>query len=76
MPTAKDSRLADYIDLLLFESPERMRRQWVGGLAELDTHSAVRFGARFIWLSTEQMRTVVSEIIGRANATETTLAGS
>src|SRR5436190_22904470 len=35
-PGAKQARVADYIDLLLVESPSELTLQWLGGLAALD----------------------------------------
>ena len=54
-PGARAARVADYIDLLLFESPEDVRQQWTAGLAALDDESRRRSGALFAKLPAASM---------------------
>jgi hypothetical protein len=44
-PGAK-ARVADYVDLLLSESDDEVKLQWLGGLAELDEKRSPAFGSR------------------------------
>lgn len=46
-PGAKEARVADYIDLLLSESDEQLRAQWLDGLEALDAEAAAQFGFPF-----------------------------
>jgi len=43
-PGARGARVADYIDLLLSESPAETQQAWRTGLAALDASSKTRFG--------------------------------
>ena len=61
-PGAKEARVADYVDLLLSESDERVKLQWFGGLAELDEEARARFGAPFHELSAARMETLAGDI--------------
>lgn len=61
-PGAKDARVADYIDLLLSESPRVAALEWIGGLAALDAEAAARFGAPFNRLSADQSDRIVADI--------------
>ena len=61
-PGAKDARVADYIDLLLNETDDATRLQWMGGLAELDEEAAARFKRPFRALTPAQMEKVVAGI--------------
>src|SRR6266850_2046622 len=53
-PGAKQARVADYIDLLLSESPRELTLQWLGGLAALDAASSAHFKAPFVRLTATQ----------------------
>lgn len=61
-PGAKDARVADYVDLLLSESDQSVRLQWLGGLAELDEEANARFRAPYHRLTAAQMETLVADI--------------
>jgi glucoside 3-dehydrogenase (cytochrome c) hitch-hiker subunit len=61
-PGAKAARVADYIDLLLSETDDGVRLQWLGGLAELDEEARATFGRAFRALTPAQMDAVVAAI--------------
>ena len=61
-PGAKEARVADYIDLLLVESPSELTLQWLGGLAALDAASNARFKAPFVKLNPTQMDAILADI--------------
>src|ERR671918_2292506 len=61
-PGAKDARVADYVDLLLSESDQSVRLQWLGGLAELDEEASARFGAPYHRLTAAQMEALLRDI--------------
>lgn len=46
-PGAREARVADYIDLLLSESDEELKRQWLEGLEAVDAEATARFGSPF-----------------------------
>jgi hypothetical protein len=50
-PGAREARVADYIDLLLSESDEELKTQWLDGLAAIDAEATARFGSRFARLA-------------------------
>lgn len=62
-PGAKEARVADYIDLLLSEADDDLKKQWLGGLEALDAEATVRFGVPFARLapaSTDTLMTAIS----------------
>jgi glucoside 3-dehydrogenase (cytochrome c) hitch-hiker subunit len=61
-PGAKDARVADYMDLLLSEADEGLRKEWLAGLAALDAESAKRFGRAFAKLDPAQTDTLLTDI--------------
>jgi Gluconate 2-dehydrogenase subunit 3 len=61
-PGAKDARVADYMDLLLAEADEGLRKDWLAGLAALDAESTKRFGQGFAKLDPAQTDAVLSDI--------------
>lgn len=61
-PGAREARVADYIDLLLSESPDETVLQWIGGLAELDEEAVARFGAPFAKLDAAQADAILAAI--------------
>jgi hypothetical protein len=61
-PGAKEARVADYIDLLLSESDDTLKLQWLGGLDELDEEAATRFGQPFVKLQSAQAESFLTEI--------------
>jgi glucoside 3-dehydrogenase (cytochrome c) hitch-hiker subunit len=61
-PGAKDARVADYMDLLLAEADEGLRKDWLAGLAALDTESSKRFGRGFAKLDPAQTDALLSDI--------------
>ncbi|CAN5821748.1 hypothetical protein BH24ACI5_BH24ACI5_21460 [soil metagenome] len=46
-PGAREARVADYIDLLLSESDDALKTQWLDGLEAIDTEATTRFGSPF-----------------------------
>ncbi len=72
-PGAKEARVADYIDLLLSESPRDLTLQWFGGLAALDAESIARFGAAFARLGPGQTDAILSDISRNERAPHTPL---
>jgi hypothetical protein len=50
-PGAREARVADYIDLLLSESDDALKTQWLEGLETVDTEATTRFGSSFARLS-------------------------
>jgi hypothetical protein len=61
-PGAKEARVADYVDLLLSESEEEMRQQWIDGLTTIDAEAGQRFGTPFAKLSEAQLETLLTDI--------------
>jgi len=61
-PGAKDARVADYMDLLLAEADEGLRKEWLAGLAALDAESTKRFGRGFAKLDPAQTDAILSDI--------------
>ncbi|HYU42792.1 MAG TPA: gluconate 2-dehydrogenase subunit 3 family protein [Vicinamibacteria bacterium] len=61
-PGAKDARVADYMDLLLAEADEGLRKDWLAGLAALDAESSKRFGRGFAKLDPAQTDALLSDI--------------
>jgi hypothetical protein len=61
-PGARAARVADYVDLLLSESPPETQQAWVAGLAALDTSVRARFKRAFAELTTAQATQVLTEL--------------
>ena len=61
-PGAKDARVADYMDLLLAEADEGLRKDWLAGLAALDAESSKRFGGGFAKLDPAQTDALLTDI--------------
>ena len=61
-PGAKDARVADYMDLLLAEADEGLRKEWLAGLAALDAESTKRFGRGFAKLDPAQTDAILTDI--------------
>jgi hypothetical protein len=61
-PGAKDARVADYLDLLLAEADEGLRKDWLAGLAALDAESTKRFGRGFAKLDPAQTDAILTDI--------------
>lgn len=72
-PGARDARVADYVDLLLSESDDDVRLQWLGGLAELEEDAHSRFGRPYTKLTTTQVTTLMTDISRNERAPETPL---
>jgi hypothetical protein len=61
-PGAIDWRVADYVDLLLSESDDVTKLQWLSGLAELDQEATAGLGLPFLRLSEAQRQALVAEL--------------
>jgi hypothetical protein len=61
-PGARDARVADYMDLLLAEANEGLRKDWLAGLAALDAESTKRFGRAFAKLDPAQSDALLTDI--------------
>jgi len=61
-PGARDARVADYMDLLLAEANEGLRKDWLAGLAALDAESIKRFGRGFAKLDPAQSDALLTDI--------------
>ena len=61
-PGAKEARVADYIDLLLSESEEPLKQQWLDGLAALDAEALSRSGSTFARLDAASMDALMADI--------------
>ncbi len=61
-PGAKEARVADYLDLLLSESEDDAKRQWLDGLAALDGLATERFSAAFARLDAAKVETLLGEL--------------
>ena len=60
-PGAKQARVADYIDLLLSEADEVVRKPWLDGLGVLEAESRQRYGAGFVGLKPAQVEELLTE---------------
>ncbi len=72
-PGAKEARVADYIDLLLSEADDDLKKQWLGGLEALDAEATVRFGSPFARLDPASTDTLMAAISRNEQAPETPL---
>jgi hypothetical protein len=61
-PGAREARVADYIDLLLSEADEPLRKQWLAGLQALDAEAGTRFRAPFVRLSEAQATALLTDV--------------
>jgi Gluconate 2-dehydrogenase subunit 3 len=61
-PGAKEARVADYVDLILSEGDDKLRKEWLDGLAALDADAAARFGASFVKLDSAQVEAMLTEV--------------
>jgi hypothetical protein len=61
-PGARAARVADYIDLLLFESPEEVRQPWTSGLVALDEACLRRYNTPFARLAGAQAAELLTEV--------------
>ncbi len=61
-PGAKEARVADYVDLILSEGDDKLRQEWLDGLAALDADAVTRFGAPFVKLDAPQVEAMLTEV--------------
>jgi hypothetical protein len=61
-PGARDAKVADFIDLFVFESLADIKTAWTEGLAALDQASQEKFKAPFVKASTDQQVSLLTEI--------------
>ena len=62
-PGARAARVADYIDLLLSESDETTKAEWVEGLTAFEEESRRRFNAPYAQLSPAQATALLTDIV-------------
>ena len=61
-PGAKEARVADYVDLILSEGDDKLRQEWLDGLAALDADAVARFGAPFVGLAGPQVEAMLTDV--------------
>ena len=61
-PGAKAAKVNEYIDLVISESPDEIKRSWRAGLAAVGKMSRDRFGKEFAAASVEQQVELLKEI--------------
>jgi hypothetical protein len=64
-PGAMDFRAADYIDILLSESDDVTKLEWLNGLAALDTEARAGFGLPFVRLDEVAKKALVAAFYRR-----------
>lgn len=64
-PGAKEAKVANYIDFIVFSASEfepSLQKQWMDGLAQLDQLSAKKYGSPFSRLSSSQREALLTEM--------------
>lgn len=61
-PGAKEARVADYIDLVLSEGDDALRKEWTDGIAALDADAVARAGVPFVRLDPQQTWAMLIDI--------------
>src|SRR5687768_10627761 len=61
-PGAKEARVADYIDLILSEGDEKLRKEWTDGIAALDADAVARAGVPFTKLDPQQTWSMLLDV--------------
>ena len=61
-PGARAAKVADFIDLLVSESPADLKTAWTEGLTALDQASTERFKAPFVKATAEQQIALLTDI--------------
>ena len=72
-PGAREARVADYIDLLLSESDDELKTQWLEGLAAIDAEATARFGSPFAQLGPADTDALMAAISANEAAAMTPL---
>jgi hypothetical protein len=72
-PGAREARVADYIDLLLSESDDELKTQWLEGLAAIDAEATARFGSPFARLGPADTDALMAAISANEAAAMTPL---
>jgi hypothetical protein len=72
-PGAKEARVADYVDLLLSETGDPLKQQWIDGLASLDAEASSRFSRPFSRLSGSDAEALLGDISRNELSPETPL---
>ena len=72
-PGARAARVADYIDLLLSESPPEMQQAWRAGLTALDASAKARFGRPFVELAAADATAVLTDLARNEDRPATSL---
>ncbi len=74
-PGAKQARVSEYIDLLLSEAEDDVKREWLEGLAALDAEATSRFGAPYARLLETQAEQLLTDLARNEAAPKTPLEG-
>jgi hypothetical protein len=74
-PGARAARVADYIDLLLFESDDDTKRLWTTGLVALDEESRRRFAKPYAQLVGRQAVDLLTDVGRNESTPQTPLEG-
>jgi hypothetical protein len=64
-PGAREARVSEYIDFVVFSAAEfkpSLQSEWTRGLAELDRSSRTKYGRRFSELAMEQREQLLTEM--------------
>jgi hypothetical protein len=61
-PGAREARVADYIDLLLQETGDALKQDWIDGLAALDAESTSRFAHPFAQLAPPNAEMLLTDV--------------
>jgi hypothetical protein len=72
-PGARGARVADYIDLLLSESPPEMQQRWRAGLTALDAAAKTRSNRPFAQLSEADATAILTGLARNEDRPETPL---
>jgi hypothetical protein len=72
-PGAKEARVADYVDLLLSETGDPEKQQWIDGLAALDAEATSGFSQPFARLSASDAEKLLTGISRNERSPQTSL---
>ena len=61
-PGAKEARVADYIDLMLGEGDDKLRKEWTDGIAAFDAEATARAGVPFAKLDAQQTWSMLLDV--------------
>jgi len=64
-PGAKEAKVADYLDFVVYSASEfepSLQKEWIDGLVELDRQSKQKYGKPFLQLSASQREQLLTDI--------------